>query len=112
MNIHILKTSGNLKENDGLSFHLQGLGSWQVFASDPLDCEYLHTSTTHKAENTFKVTLHSGARQPKNSQTFILCLSLVTVEDSYNNRVLSSPYNLIIYGTIAIVSNVAFLCAV
>lgn len=65
MNTYTLKTSGKLKENNGLSFDLQG--SWQVFASDPFDCKYLHTSTAHKAKKPhniyiFKVNFHSEAK--------------------------------------------------
>jgi len=41
-------------------------------ASDPFDRKYLHTSTTHEAENTFKSNPHFRARQRKNTQTLIL----------------------------------------
>lgn len=37
----------------------EGLDQVKRSASDPFDHRYLHTSTTHKAENTFKVNSHS-----------------------------------------------------
>lgn len=48
-------------------------------ASDSFDHKYLHISTTHKAENIFKV----NSTQKYSDFNFVTVMLLISVEDSY-----------------------------